>query len=218
MRKTELDDPATTRGAWVALRGMALVCLAGTGLGLGYNALGLESSPGWGVPWIGQDRLADLTAGAAVVGTSEQPSSADPYRTENSDPLAIPAGGAGAELPEIPALGRPVQIEVAAVKQYVDAAGALVVDAREPHEYETGHIPGAINLPYDQVATDSQRLAGLDSAGRPIVVYCGGGACEMSLSLAWDLVSAGHDRIAVYMGGYPEWVERGYPVVQGTEP
>jgi len=217
MHKSPIDAGSNPAGAGAVLRGMALVCFAGSGLGFGYNALGLESRAGWGVPWIGHDRLAALTT-EAVVGSNDGSGSSDPHVTQNSDPLAIPSGGPGAELPEIPALGRPVQIEVAAVKQYVDAAGALVIDAREAHEYDAGHVPGAINLPYDQVATDRQRLEQLDTGGRPIVIYCGGGSCELSLSLAWDLVYAGHDRIAVYMGGYPEWVDAGHPIVEGQTP
>jgi len=218
-----MSDPTTTAttvpGARTALRGMALLCLAGAALGTGYNALGLEARDGWGLPWIGRDRLAELEASATVVGSSSAgtTTSADPYVTQISDPRAVLAG-AGSGLPEIPAADHPVQIEREALRQYVDAGAALVVDAREPQEYEAGHIPGAVSLPYDQVATDRQRLEQLDTGGRPIVIYCGGGACELSLSLAWDLVYSGHARVAVYMGGYPDWLAVGLPVVTGTEP
>ena len=58
-------------------------------------------------------------------------------------------------------------------------------------------------------------LESLDTAGRPIIVYCGGGTCEISISLAEELIFAGHQRVAVYMGGYPEWVETGNAIETG---
>ena len=44
---------------------------------------------------------------------------------------------------------------------------------------------------------------------------CGGGTCELSIKLAEELFFAGHDRVAVYMGGFPEWVEAGYATTSG---
>jgi len=218
-----MSDPTfratTVESASAGLRGMALLCLAGAALGIGYNALGLGGKDPWGLPWIGRDRLAQLAASAVVSGsTAPESAGVDPYTTDVSDPRAVLAGEAGGGLPEIAPREEPQQIVVAAVQQYVDAGAALLIDAREPQEYEAGHIPGAISLPYDQVATDRQRLEQLDTGGRPIVVYCGGGTCELSLSLAWDLVYAGQTRVAVYMGGYPDWVDAGLPVVTGAKP
>ena len=44
----------------------------------------------------------------------------------------------------------------------------LVLDVRTPEEYADGHVPGAVLIPHDQLAT---RLDALDR-DRPIVVYC----------------------------------------------
>ena len=128
------------------------------------------------------------------------------------DPLAVPAS---VSLPEIPAVGRPVQIELGALRQYFEARGAVIVDAREAWEFEEGHIPGALSLPYDEAATDPARLESLDTAGRPIITYCGGGSCELSLNLADELIYAGHPQVAVFMGGFPEWIADGLPVEAG---
>lgn len=53
----------------------------------------------------------------------------------------------------------------------IDAGDALLVlDVRSPKEFEAGHIPGAVNLPYDQV---DERVGELGpSRDRPVVVYC----------------------------------------------
>lgn len=193
--------------------GVARIVLCGILLGLGYNALGLESRRPWGLPWLAEDKLAELTASTAVSGSAAAEPD-DTYVTQLSDPLAIPMA---AGLPEIPAAGRPVQIELGAVKQYADSGAAVIVDAREPEEYAAGHIRGAINLPYDTAVSDPALLEALDTAGRPIITYCGGGTCEVSLSLAEELIFAGHDRVAVYIGGFPEWEQSGYPVDRQLE-
>jgi rhodanese-related sulfurtransferase len=49
------------------------------------------------------------------------------------------------------------------------AGGALVVDVRTPGEYAAGHVPGAINVPFDQVAARVAELGPKDGA---IVLYC----------------------------------------------
>ena len=97
-------------------------------------------------------------------------------------------------------------------KQLHDAGAALFIDAREDWEFAEGHIPGAINLPYEQAITDPAALEKIDQGGKPIVIYCGGGSCEVSISVAWELLGVGKTHIAVYMGGFPEWEEAGFPV------
>ena len=47
----------------------------------------------------------------------------------------------------------------------------LVVDVRDPDSYKAGHIPGAISIPLDEVASP-EHLRDLKAAGKPIVAYC----------------------------------------------
>jgi len=190
---------------------IALLLSIGVVLGLAYNALGLREGNGWGIAWKGVDRVEELKK-APMIGAVQ--SSASTFVSD--DPLAVPAMAETA-LPEIPDYGRPVQINIEAVKQLYDASAVVLVDAREAWEYDEGHIPGSISLPYEEAITDPVRLEALDTGGRPIVTYCGGGSCEVSLSLAQELIYAGHPRIAVYMGGFPEWITAGYPVEAGEK-
>ena len=53
------------------------------------------------------------------------------------------------------------------------ANGAQLVEALPEHEYNEGHLPGAISLPLRQLT--SERAAILDRR-RPVVVYCWWGA------------------------------------------
>ena len=186
-------------------RGVATILVVGVALGVAFNAFGLYPKPAWGLPWVGVDRVAELPKLDALPATA-------PTRgyAANADPMAVGAASDGA--PEIPDLDRPIQIDLAAVKQLYDAGQVFFVDAREHAEYAAGHIPGAVSLPYDDVASEPERLEHLETGGKPIVAYCGGGSCELSLSLAWDLINAGHSRVTVYMGGFPEWAAAGFPV------
>ncbi|RKH50157.1 rhodanese-like domain-containing protein [Corallococcus interemptor] len=52
-------------------------------------------------------------------------------------------------------------------------AGATLVDVRTPEEFAAGHLPGAMNIPVDELP---QRLAELGSPRKPVVIYCRSGA------------------------------------------
>ena len=47
------------------------------------------------------------------------------------------------------------------------------VDVRTPEEYAGGHVPGAVNIPLDQV---QNRLDEFKDMPQPIVAYCRSGA------------------------------------------
>ncbi len=56
-----------------------------------------------------------------------------------------------------------------ATAQRLVAAGARLVDVRTQQEFDAGHLPGAVLIPYDQIAA---RAAELGSKEAPIVLYC----------------------------------------------
>ena len=85
--------------------------------------------------------------------------------------------------------------------------GILFIDARDEEEFAEGHIKGAT------VALSTPELVQLTpDRSAPIVTYCGGGECDVSMELAtllmndWD-----YERIFVFKGGWPEWKAAGYP-------
>jgi rhodanese-related sulfurtransferase len=193
------------------VRGASVITAIGIGLGLAFNQLGPR------LPWIAEDRVAALE----TIEELQQPAGGTRTTTgysEPSDPMAVGLDETASDLPQIPELERPVQIGIEALKRLVDAGAVVVLDAREASEYSAGHIPGALSMPYDEVSGEPERLQSVGASGRPIVVYCGGGACELSLDLAWDLIASGAKRVAVYMGGFPEWEGAGYPVEPGGPP
>lgn len=97
------------------------------------------------------------------------------------------------------------EIEVAAVAPVLDA-GALLLDVREPEEWEAGHAPGARHVPLGQLP---DRLAELEGAGRIVVICRSGG--RSALATEW-LSTAGFDA-ANLVGGMQEWAHAGRAVV-----
>lgn len=66
--------------------------------------------------------------------------------------------------------------------------GALLLDVRSPLEHASGHIPGSVNIPVQELP---QRLGELGPTQRPVVVYCRSGA--RSGHAAQLLRAAGYD-------------------------
>jgi len=208
---TSADRSGTAREA---LRGALGIVVAGVLLGVAHNALALRSKPPRGLSWIREPVVLPglETEGAGEVSRSGPGDSPSGYG-ELSDPLGLRDAPSG--LPEIPDLGRPIQVQLPAVKRFFDGGAAVFVDARPREEYEAGHIPGAVSLPYEEAGFDPERLERFDPGGKPVIVYCGGGACELSTNLALRLVEAGKKKILVFVGGWTAWQAEGYPVESG---
>ena len=83
----------------------------------------------------------------------------------------------------------------------------LVLDVRPAAEYAAGHIPGAINVPHDQLAA---RLSELP-AGADIVAYCRGRYCVFAPD-AVRLLRAHGFSARPLAGGLPDWRLAGLPV------
>jgi rhodanese-related sulfurtransferase len=190
------------------LGGILALVIVGSVLGIAFNANGQRSEPGWSIAWIGEDRMA-VTGSLSDLQGADGPASLE---GASDDPMAMAGGGADLTLPD---LDRPIKANLEQVKRFFDADAALFADARDPDEFALGHIARSINLPYDVAAGDPAMLEQLDTGGRPVVVYCGGGDCELSMNLAYDLFFAGHTKVLVYEGGYPEWEAAGFPVAGG---
>jgi rhodanese-related sulfurtransferase len=79
------------------------------------------------------------------------------------------------------------------------AEGARLLDVRTPAEFSGGHIPGAVNIPIDDL---ERRLGELEPKDRPIVVYCQSGV--RSADAARILEGAGHARV-YDLGGMSDW-------------
>ena len=111
------------------------------------------------------------------------------------------------------------------------AGERLLLDARAPERFRgevepidpvAGHIPGARNVPFAELAPGGaflpaeelrERLQGAGaSPGRELVAYCGSGVTACTLVLAAELAGVGPARL--YPGSWSEWSGRGYPAAR----
>ena len=67
--------------------------------------------------------------------------------------------------------------------------GASIVDVRQPSEYYSGHIKGAVNFPLDSISKITKKIA----KDTDVVVYCLSGA--RSGSAARQLKSMGYTKV-----------------------
>jgi rhodanese-related sulfurtransferase len=91
------------------------------------------------------------------------------------------------------------------------AAGASVLDVRNPDEYEAAHVPGAVLIPLNQLVARQDEIPD----GDPLYVICAVGGRSLTATKA--LVESGRDAVSV-AGGTNGWIERGGPVVSGDQP
>ena len=102
--------------------------------------------------------------------------------------------------PESSSLGyRQISMDEA-VKMMRDEKNYIILDVRRPDEYAEGHIPGAINVPNEEIGT--AEIAQLPSKSQLILVYCRSG--RRSKEAAAKLVNLGYTNI-VEFGGILDW-------------
>jgi polyisoprenoid-binding protein YceI/rhodanese-related sulfurtransferase len=88
-----------------------------------------------------------------------------------------------------------------------------IVEALPPMYYADAHLPGALNLPHDEVAERAAAL--LPDRDAAIVVYCSNTACQNSSIAARRLANLGYTNVLAYVEGKQDWIEAGLPVEHG---
>ena len=87
-----------------------------------------------------------------------------------------------------------------AVEMMKKESGYIILDVRRPDEYTEGHIPGAINVPNEEIGTTE--LPELPDKAQLILVYCRSG--RRSKEASEKLVRLGYTNI-VEFGGIIDW-------------
>jgi hydroxyacylglutathione hydrolase len=105
-----------------------------------------------------------------------------------------------AELPNVtaPELHRRIQSE----------RELVVLDVREPVEWEEGHVAGALHIPMREVPDRAGELP----RDRPIALVCRGG--PRSSLVGSLLLARGFTRLTNVWGGMTGWMEAGLPLAE----
>ncbi len=90
--------------------------------------------------------------------------------------------------------------------------GAVLVDVREPGEWQAGHAPGARHIPLAQLAVRASQLP----TDTELITVCRSGG--RSAQAAVLLTGIGH-KVANLAGGMSAWAHEGLPVItNGARP
>ena len=93
------------------------------------------------------------------------------------------------------------QITQEAAKEMMDTQEVVILDVREQHEYDSGHIPGAVLLPVGTIAEDTAAAA-IDDLDTVVLVYCRSGNRSKTASQA--LADLGYSNVYEF-GGINDW-------------
>jgi thiosulfate/3-mercaptopyruvate sulfurtransferase len=198
-----LPDP------FVLGQALALMGIRSNTLVVAYDAsrLAFAARLWWLLRYLGHDRMAVLDGGFPAWQATGYPVTS-----------AIPPVRAGRWSPQ-PQSQQVVDIHT--VKLRHNQPGVVLIDSREPERYRgerepidpvAGHIPGAINFPWQDVTDDSGHVKSISeqrarwstiAPETEVIVYCGSGvtACVNLLSLHL----AGIDGGKLYAGSWSDW-------------
>ena len=93
------------------------------------------------------------------------------------------------------------QITQEAAKEMMDTQEVIILDVREQHEYDSGHIPGAVLLPVGTITEDTA-AAVIDELDTTVLVYCRSGNRSKTASQA--LADLGYTNVYEF-GGINDW-------------
>ena len=96
------------------------------------------------------------------------------------------------------------------LKNLIDSGRSpMLIEALPKQYYEEEHLPGAINIPHDQiVAQAAQRIP---DKNNEVVVYCASRECQNSHIAAEALRQMGYTRVYEYTEGKKGWKQAGLP-------
>ncbi len=85
-----------------------------------------------------------------------------------------------------------------------------IVETLPKMYYDAEHLPGAINIPHEQVREMATHL--LPDIDALVVVYCASSECQNSRIAANTLRQMGYTQVFEYVEGKKHWLEAKYPV------
>ena len=94
------------------------------------------------------------------------------------------------------------------------SAPFVLLEALPAAYFEDAHLPGARNLPHDQVDALAPTL--VPDRATEVVVYCANAPCPNSEIAARRLIALGYANVREYAEGKEDWVNAGLPIERGA--
>jgi len=88
----------------------------------------------------------------------------------------------------------------------------VLIDVRETAEFTKSHLPNAFHLSRGIIEIHIHKFAKKDT---PVILYCGGG--HRSLLAGDNLLKMGYTSVTSMAGGFREWAQKGYPVLDTND-
>ena len=94
----------------------------------------------------------------------------------------------------------------------------LILDVREPDEYQVSHLPGAIRIPPGMPTSELKAKLGSKIAGKKVVFYCSVGERSSRLAKAAkdELTAMGATGVENLRGGIFAWHNQSRPLVNAA--
>jgi rhodanese-related sulfurtransferase len=112
-------------------------------------------------------------------------------------------------------------ISAAEAKELI-GKGIPVYDVRLDEEYNNGHVPSALSVPYKEASAKEVDFDPADDQfalnrlpkdkNAPFMMYCDGTICWKSYKSTVMAIKAGWKNVYWFRGGFPEWREAGFTI------
>ncbi len=93
--------------------------------------------------------------------------------------------------------------------RFANRKSLQIIDVRSAGEFASGHIPGAVNIPLEQV---SNRVNDLH-AEPPLIMVCQSGK---RARMAAEALQSKFNQVLILEGGTAAWIEQNQPIVRTT--
>lgn len=100
-------------------------------------------------------------------------------------------------------------ISTAQAQQKQSAQRSIFVDARSSEEFQKGHIPGAVSIPFSQLEDHIMTAFELLDTGKELVVYCSGRECDDARLLVSEFEKMGATNVILFIDGFDGWEQAG---------
>jgi len=98
----------------------------------------------------------------------------------------------------------PILLEMKQIVRLLEKDQGVLLDARSEKKFKKEHIPGARHLSHHDFLKNKNILETFPK-DKWLICYCEGPGCDQAEILAYELIFAGCQRVAVYRGGLEGW-------------